>query len=74
MVVGAEINHGSWFPGPHQPRGGAEWLVAAWEPAGVVNFAPTTISLGLVSILPYNQSMFFLKSENTLDNLQDFLF
>ena len=70
MVVGAEINHDSWFPGRHQPRGGAEWLVAAWEQAGVVNFAPTTISLGLVSILPYNESISFLKSENTLDIMQ----
>ena len=52
MVFGAEINHDSWFPGRHQPRGGAEWLVAAWEPAGVINFAPTFISLVLVSILP----------------------
>ena len=41
MVVDAEINP-------------AEWLVAAWEPAGVVNFTPTTILLVLVSILPYN--------------------
>ena len=61
MVVGAEINHDSWFPGRHQPRGGAEWLVAAWEPAGVVNFAPTTISMGLVSILPYYKFYKYLK-------------